>query len=179
MGAEANQIVLLIIGIILVLAGIVSLLWLVVSRVKNKASKQINRVFLFVGLALVLSGAYLTVEFFNNDKPTPFEINLTEQAEELNKSLPKMLDDNTRFEDVTVFGTEIYYRHTVVNQSIDQLDQEAFQKIMHMKLINNQCQNNDIIALLQRGVKYRYNYFGNKGALISTVVISKGACGVR
>jgi len=179
MGAVTDQMVMLIIGIILILAGIISLVWLAVSLVKKKATKLNNIISLLVGVAFVLCGTYLAIDFFNKDKQTPFEVSLIEQAKELNKSLPKMLDENTRFDEVTVYGTEVYYRHTVVNHAVDQLDREIFQQIMNKKLTREQCPKNDIITLLKGGVKYRYNYFGNRGALISSVVISKETCGVR
>lgn len=179
MDNEADQIVLLIIGIILIVAGIILFLWLAVSLIKKKTSKRQNIVSLVVGVALVLCGVYLNIIFFNKDKLTPLESNLINQAEEMNKSLPRMLDENTRFDDVTVLGTEIYYRNTVVNSSADQIDKYSFQNIMYQKLTKYLCPKQDITAMLKGGVKYRYNYFGNKGVLISTVVISKETCGIR
>lgn len=89
MDNEADQIVLLIIGIILIVAGIILFFWLAVSLIKKKTSKRQNMVSLVVGVALVLCGVYLNIIFFNKDKLTPLESNLINQAEEMNKSLPR------------------------------------------------------------------------------------------
>ena len=64
MDNEADQIVLLIIGIILIVAGIILFLWLSVSLIKGRTSKRQNMVSLVVGVALVLCGVYLNIIFF-------------------------------------------------------------------------------------------------------------------
>lgn len=174
-----DQTVLLVFGVILIALGSVSLIWTAASLATGKVSRQKGLIYLLGGLAFVLCGAYVATGPDNKDKLSSLEANLIKQAEEMNQRLPSMLDENTRFDDVSVFGTEIYYRNTVVNSSAVEVDMAAFQKIMYEKLTNHLCPQQEIEEMLRHGVTYRYNYFGNQGALISTVVISKEICGIR
>lgn len=174
-----DQTILLVFGIILIIFGAVSLICVCVSLARKTLSRQ-QRLFYSIGsLAFILCGAYLAAGLNTSEKATSLEENLIRQAEELNQRLPRMLDENTRFDDVSVYGTEIYYRNTVVNSTAGQVDMAAFQQIMYEKLTNYLCPQQEIAELLRRGVTYRYNYFGNQGGLISSVIISRETCGIR
>jgi len=179
MGNEADNTVMLIIGVFLGIGGGVALLWLALDMLKNKFVEPKKVMIAIVALALLIGGVLIFFNYFGRDDQAIFEASLVKQAVEMNKTLPRMLDKNTRFDEVTVFGTEVHYRHTVVTYSAEELDNDEFQRIMIDKLMNAQCRNPDLTELLRRGVKYRYNYFGNQGRLISTVLISKETCRIR
>ena len=151
MGADADQAVLYIVGAIFVLAGGGVCFWASRSLAQKGPERQKQLLKLIAGIAIAVSGVVLMIGFGDGSRPLTVEEKLQQQAVEINKTLPKMLDENTRFDVVRVAGRDINYEHTVVSHSSTELD----------------------------SVVYRYNYFANDGVLVSSVLIAKETCGLR
>ena len=179
MGATADQTIMVTLGVLLAIAGGLTLLTLAALLVKGVITRQRLNKFLAVGIAALVCGTLLTIHYSRPEQVSALEKNLNRQAAELNSRLPKMLDENTRFDEVIVEGKIITYRHTVVNHASNQLNLNTFQSIMHEKLTKEQGPKEEIIGMLENGIEYQYLYFGNDGGLVSAVRISPVTCGLR
>lgn len=179
MAEGSEQVVLLIVGVLLAIAAVVALAYPYVLKQRDNSGQQKSSPFIAAGVLLASCAVWMMSLYLSPDEPLTLEANLLKQAAELNQSLPKMLDENTRFDEVIVQGTDISYRHTVVSRASDQLDSTVFQSIMTEKLVKEQCPKAELEELLRRGVRYHYDYYGNRGILVSSVVISKEVCGIR
>lgn len=179
MGAEADQAVLYIFGAILVLAGVAVCYAASTAMAKKETARYNPLLKLIAGIALAVAGIVMTLGFEGRSGQLTLEENLQKQMLEINQMLPKMLDENTRFDVVRVSGREINYDNSVVTKASYELDTIAFQNIMIEKLTNELCPKEEIVELLRENVRYRYNYFASDGVLVSSVLISRETCGLK
>jgi len=180
MGATADQTIMITIGVLLAIAGGITLLVVAAAHfVKEASAKQGISKFLVAGIAALACGVLLISHFSGEQQESALDRNLNEQADEINSKLPKMLDENTRYDAVSVQGKLITYRHTVVNHTAEELDMNAFQSIMHEKLTKEQCPKEEIVEMLKGGIEYQYLYYGKAGGLVSAVKISPITCGIK
>ena len=149
--------------------------------------KTLGKVAGIIGLLLVIAFAgsigkiigKSTVKNYEQGKAdAAIEEILTETSKKINSQLPIMVDQETRLDTTICYGTQMYYKYTMVNYSKNDLDTEAFQNEMTTMLAKNQCNNENMVKMLRMGVTYYYNYFDKNGILIATINISKKNCGL-
>ncbi len=179
MDVAINNIMSLVIGVNLILAGIISLACLIFSIAKKKYSKLSKVVLLVVGVAMLTFGTNLTIEFFGKKQTASIEVQLLEAANNKNKSLPMMIDDQTRFDNMSAKDRNWYYKYTLINYSADQVDKIKLQKTLKESFKKIQCSNANLVAYLEQGISSYYNYYGNDGIPITTVVIPSDFCGTK
>jgi hypothetical protein len=106
------------------------------------------------------------------------EETLIETSTKVNKQLPIMVDSDTRLDTTICYGKQIHYKYTMINISENELDKKAFQNGMESLLAKNQCNNKNMVKMLEMGVEYFYMYFDKNGILIATIHINKKTCGL-
>jgi hypothetical protein len=121
---------------------------------------------------LVLVGNFITG--FQQDSDTEFA--LTEEIKMINKSLPTMIDKDTRLDHVSIQDRDVYYNYTFVNWSVENLDITQFTSVMTPKLKTGQCAEEEGRALLNEGRKIVYMYRGRGNKPVAKIVVEKSDC---
>ena len=99
---------------------------------------------------------------------------LTEITNEANKNLPVMVDSATRLDSTLALDKKIYYVHTMVNSSAEEIESSSFFLKMSEKLINTYCTTmNDF---RQANVSCIWRYYGKHKKYITEIEVSPSQC---
>lgn len=132
-----------------------------------------NRNVFFYGiLALVVGGGIYVLPMFLSD---PFE-KIKNEVLQTNKTLPKMVDEETRFDLVQFVDKKIENHYTLVNITKSEIDIEKMLPNVRESLKNSICTKQNLLDNLSKDVEYSFTYKDKNSELISTVVITKIDC---
>lgn len=123
-------------------------------------------------LALVVVGVIYYIPKFLND---PFEKIKTEILQ-TSKTLPKMVDDETRFDLVQFVDKKIENHYTLVNVIKSDIDVEKIIPGVKESLKNSICSKQNFLDNLSKGIEYSFTYKDINSELISTIIITKTDC---
>ena len=93
-----------------------------------------------------------------------------------NQSLPIMVDNSTRLDNLSIQGEGISYNYTLVNTAVENLDASKFESAMMPNIKSGACSTKEARALLDGDASISYAYHDKSGKLISTIVINKKDC---
>ena len=106
-------------------------------------------------------------------KLVPFETSLQRAAEDLNKGLPRMVDNSTRFAAATAGpGLKFSYVYTLLHASEKHPDGAAFKQGMRTKLIATYRGNPKMKNYREHNVELVYRYRDEAGAPFCEIAIS-------
>jgi uncharacterized RDD family membrane protein YckC/Tfp pilus assembly protein PilE len=98
-------------------------------------------------------------------------------ASETNKSLPMMVDKETRLDATYGASNEFVYKYTLVNILGKSIPESRLKSAMEKKITNTVCTTkqtyDDFIA---KGITVSYTYYGKDGTLIGTISVSPSQC---
>lgn len=97
-------------------------------------------------------------------------------AQQVNQTLPKMIDSETRLDSSLAGDSKFIYKLTMINYKAEELSSDEFKKIARENLLSNVCTNPGIKAFFDRDVSVDYQYYGKLGNLITGVEIMPDAC---
>ena len=104
--------------------------------------------------------------------------NLNEIAKELNALCPKMVDDGTRWDKVTVSDNILELTFTLVNMDKDSTDTDGLTKEVKVFLINNLKKGFnmyktqiDLNYIKQNNIVFHYVYVDKRNQVLSDIVI--------
>lgn len=100
---------------------------------------------------------------------------LEQRFEKTRKQLPKMVDRNTRFDNVFIKGNKIKYLFTLVNESKDILNSNSFKTSMTSLLAQRICKSS-IKSFLKEGIVIEYTYCDKNNKFITLINISDESC---
>ncbi|WP_167631042.1 hypothetical protein [Mariprofundus ferrooxydans] len=111
-------------------------------------------------------------------KPTEGEIAKSLQAvtATINKTLPKMIDSDTRLENVSGINNAFNYRYTLIHHAVSEINVEDFKTNMRPKLLNNLCTNSNTKFARTYDIPMVYNYFGMNGNKITSIQVVASEC---
>ncbi|WP_311133378.1 MULTISPECIES: hypothetical protein [Pseudomonas] len=93
------------------------------------------------------------------------------------QDLPKMVDAETEFYDVTGSGREWGYWYRFRRYASRDLDPAAVKKALGPEIISKVCATPNMVSpFMEMGGTYRYNYVGRDGQLIMSVQVSRQDC---
>jgi hypothetical protein len=99
------------------------------------------------------------------------------ETDELNKGLPKMVDEITRLDSITAEGHSLKYNYTLVTVKIDDIDVNKFNKSMRSSLLKKICGDADLKTVFKQGANsIIFSYRDIKGNGITDVVITAADC---
>jgi len=103
----------------------------------------------------------------------------TDAANEENPTLPRMLDQSTRLDKMTVGpGPRIVYHHTLPEYVSGDLDENLFQMTQRSEVARILCADtDDVKKSLQYGGIFVYVYSGSDGVEIARFEIDRNDCG--
>ena len=123
---------------------------------------------IIVGFAIVI----VAQQFFS--KKPAFDQVMMEVASELNKSLPMMVDQETRLDNAMALPGNVFaYNYTLVSTVKDSLDIQYFNDVMSPMIINNVKTNPDLKFFRDNEASMQYSYKDMYGIFIAKIIITK------
>lgn len=124
-----------------------------------------------VAVAIVVAfGIWALVRIATNP---PYDQVLVKVSAETNKSLPLMLDAETRWDAVVPGpGNRLTYQYTVVNRPRAELDTTRLIAILRPKLINNYKTMAQMKDLRDNNTELNYSYRDKNGEYVLSIAIS-------
>jgi len=103
------------------------------------------------------------------------DFDLDAVAEVINKSLPMVVDVDTKVEKVTAEKSLLIYHTILVNYKGSELEYERIsQAVNEMRL--NACSNPDYLKFFKNGVSIRLNYYSRDNILIISTTMLPSLC---
>jgi hypothetical protein len=104
------------------------------------------------------------------------EYALNEEIRMMNKSLPTMVDNDTRLDHVSIQENNMFYNYTLTNWLVADLDLERFNSIIQPKLKMNACETEETKSLLEEGRSISYVYRDKDSSPVSKVTVTISDC---
>jgi hypothetical protein len=151
-----------------------------------------NKIFSYVGIFIALMVAAIIVGLSKkvgehafkpesspkSDVKSALVQGFRESADELNQSLPSMIDKETRLDRVTVGSDAVLtYHYTFPNYEAEKLSSDWIRTELRPGVVRRVCNNEDMKPSLQYGGIYSYSYSGRDQKLIGSFQVSRGDCG--
>jgi hypothetical protein len=103
---------------------------------------------------------------------------LNEVATELNKQLPKAVDQETEIASVTGLEGVFVYNYRLVNRVVTEVDVSAFLASIKPEVTRAACTTpNTRDKFLKEGVTLRYSYADKDGVPVASFDVQPGDCG--
>ena len=129
-------------------------------------------------MGLAFGGAVQAKEASMTD--AEFDQKLAQAVKELNAKLPVMMDEETRLDrGVAGPGKNISYIYTLVATNADEIDVDAFVKLMRPDLKVQACGSPVLKALFKSGITAHFVYQGKDGPEITRVSFKGADCGIK
>lgn len=144
------------------------------SAVKYKGNKIwsiLARILVIINTIFIIS--ILVVTFRQITDPN---IAMKKDISKLNKPLPRMIDNDTRLENVALVDKDIYFNYTMVNLLTADVDIAKVESIIAPNIKSTQCQDAGLRPILNEGRKLVYVYMDKEGKLITKITVSKEDC---
>lgn len=134
-----------------------------------------RRVGVYAVMALLMMAGWaapaVTAELTKEYSDSEIRQMLQQIARDMNRTLPRMLDDEIRLDAVEIRGREIRYRNTLVNYRADQIDRNVILSKTHKRLMDSFCKGESRDVYLEHGIRVSYIYSGNDGKEIASLRI--------
>ena len=99
-------------------------------------------------------------------------------AEQLNQGTPKMIDEETRMDNVSVGpGAVLTYHYTFPNYASDEVDAEWVSSELRQSVEQSVCNSLEMKPALQYGGMFKYSYSGSDQKLVGSFMIGRRDCG--
>ena len=121
---------------------------------------------------------------FSPSKPSQQEVEakliegFTTAANQINKKVPMMVDEETRLDRATVGpGARVVYHHTFPRYTSRDIDANWLHTDLRPEVMRKVCDSKGMRKSLQYGGKYVYSYSGSDGVEITRFEIDRNDCG--
>ncbi|QYX33219.1 hypothetical protein [Sphaerospermopsis torques-reginae] len=130
-----------------------------------------------VGESLVKTGSEAIADSFSNQNKLSKQQALWKTANEINKSTPIQIDQETILNNVGVEGHRLVYNYELINYSSFEIDAQKFAYAILPVIENSICSIPETKLALQKGVSFAFCYFGNDSRFITKFIINPADCG--
>lgn len=104
---------------------------------------------------------------------------LVEVTNEMNKTLPTMVDEDTRLDRVGVYGKTFYGRYTLINFTLEELNRIQIQS-MHDGLktlhVNSYCTNPELKMLRDNNSGREFDIYDKNAKWVTKITVTPGDC---
>ena len=145
-------------------------------RPKDAVGVRMGRTEKAVTTVGVLAVTALAVAAFVTLSKRSITNQLAEVSRQMNATLPKMIDAETRLDETAVIDGGLQSHYTLVNYAAKEIDQADFRKRVQPKLVGVFCKSEQIRAFRAANVPFSYAYFGNDGEHIVTILVAAPLC---
>jgi hypothetical protein len=132
---------------------------------------NLARIAVILGTLTLIYGFARGLQQFGNT-----DLALSEEIKAMNKSLPRMIDNNTSLDHVSIQDNDVYYNYALINSLSADLDISRFISVMTPGLKTTQCTNEASRSLLNEGRKLVFIYRDKASKLVTKIVIQKLDC---
>ncbi len=162
-----------VLGQVLLFPLIIVCLFLVSKRYRN--IKSCAKIFFFTSLFLLPSTLMSVIQKLNSKQDG--SLYLAEVASEVNRTLPRMIDEETKLISVEGRDGVFTFNYTLVNHGIEDLDPEAFGMDLQAEMVERACSAPGIRNnLLAKGVTVRYRYTDRSDQLLGEIDVEGSQC---
>ena len=124
-----------------------------------------------IGLLVVLGGGYAVKKFVTS--ATVIDAAMLQLTSETNKHCPMMIDQETRFDNVTALpGKILQYNYTMVHVDADSIDSDGFLNYIEPRIINNVRTNPDMQFQRTSRMTLNFSYSDKDGEFICKISVS-------
>jgi len=118
-------------------------------------------------------GTYVVNSLMGTGSNVSFDKVLVQTADEMNKTLPMMIDKDTRF-DATFAGpgSRFTYSYTLINHEKDRLDISKLREILQPQLLANYKTHEGMRHFRDKNVELHYQYKDVNGIFLTDIVVS-------
>jgi hypothetical protein len=143
---------------------------------------------LFLPLVLVGIAAAKNNHWFDSgdiilptgERVTPEELRsqavLATIAAQINKALPRMVDQDTRFRSVEALEGELKYNYDKIHAAASSFNSNEFVDKLKPKAVELACNSPDMQPYFANGVNARYSFHGNDHQLIGEILVTPKQC---
>jgi hypothetical protein len=104
---------------------------------------------------------------------------LSQEAAQMNRGLPAMLDKETELMATEAAPGMFIYKYRLVNVSVAEVDFRGFETGAKPRLVEMSCSRPETRGdFLSKGVTMRYSYFDKDKAHIATIDVTPADCGL-
>jgi hypothetical protein len=131
-----------------------------------------------VGVVVGLLAWWLLAAYFKGtEEPRSIE-RLSQEAAQLNRSLPVLIDKETELTSTEAGHAMFIYKYRLVNVSVDKVDHAKFTAAAKPQLVQNSCNRPETRDdFLSKGVTMRFSYFDKDKQHIATIDVTPADCG--
>ena len=118
----------------------------------------------------------LSISAFNTSTGTEDLNRLRNVAAGINKSLPVMVDSDTKIVEVTTSNQNLIYHMVMVNNEAVTIDKDNFSQAMENNLKQNACSNPSYIGLFKENITVSMSYTSKDGVVLALVDLPPSTC---
>jgi len=133
-----------------------------------------------IGWFLCVSSANANGNFVQIELPKGITVDyLIKMAEQSNKQLPKLIDEDTRLDYIKAGpGLYLTYNYTLVGfPSTSRVPEAFFLKDMRDRNLSEFCSNQGMLALFKKGTTFVFSYKTADGGFYPNISITPKDCG--
>lgn len=112
-------------------------------------------------------------------KKLPLAETLKVSAEELNRSLPMMIDDELRHDKVEVNGNTMVFKFTLVHFTANEMSAEELKYHLEPDIRAGLCQDIETLEMLRKKMILIYDYAGKNRKHITQFEYDAKSCGLE
>lgn len=101
---------------------------------------------------------------------------LTLSVKQINATLPKLLDEETRLDSAATTSNVIIYTNTLVNYSVSQLNVATLDPLLLDSVIKPLCNNEGLKVFIDLGVVMVYRYLDKYGVFVTELSKNMSEC---
>jgi hypothetical protein len=120
--------------------------------------------------AIALTFNLYSIYFSESDESLQSEIEFS------NKSLPIMIDDETRLDKMALKDRNIYYYYSMMQNDKSEMDINYFSVMLRKNLIEHACKDKVIQKLMKQNRKVIYDYKDKNNNFVTDVVLEASDC---
>jgi hypothetical protein len=146
------------------------------TQMPKDGSKSNYKAIIITAIATALGGALGTYGYHalkGTDSVATFDKLMANTAEEFNKTLPMMVDKETRLNTTMAGpGNRFTYSSTLVNYTKEQLDSAKFVALLRPGIIASYKSNDKMRLMREKGTELHYQYSDKNGVFLTDIVVS-------
>jgi hypothetical protein len=105
-----------------------------------------------------------------------YRIKISKIANDINSTLPRMVDSETKAMTVTAAPNELQYKYVFVNYSSRDIGAQSLQQIWAKDIRTGICSTPDTRDLLKMGIQVTCVYYGSDNKYITEITIREADC---
>lgn len=131
----------------------------------------------FAGIIGKFVGKSTTERFIEGKQSAEIDTVLLKTAEEINKKLPMMVDQDTRLDTTIGYGKKFRYNYTMVTFAAEDIDPNLLENEFVPLVRNRACSTEQMKMFFKNGVTVDYSYSDKTGKHFKTISVTPGHCG--